>query len=646
MSSKKILFSWMFTFLASFSYSQQNYYSCVSYNDGFDEIFTHIRLTDQSLYINGYQKEPVQACNPGALDNILYSIQLYYAEFNYNQFCNNQSTTIPWTVANGLSVSVFLMKGSVDIDTVTLGASLSLSSANNDLNNIGTNYSLPSWVVADDDYRLRFEIILSDAGYDFIHTITTDPFVVLCPVNLLSPYSNELDLDFQNPEFVWNLVDSASYYNLFITESANGYGGGSCTGQIPPPGYEVWVQGITDTTYVVNGLQPNTEYIWMIWAIQFGECAICIDTFTTRNFSAPISRYDFYETVPSNSSNPENLVNIGDSIRFNVRIINELSQNLPTLEGRLEVITPGVTLIDSIVSFNNVSSGTDSWSSDFFEIFVDTTVNSGTELEFILETDDQIISGGPWTSQFSFPIEPMVKDTILLDDDSNPDSMGDDDQVPEPGETVELLPILRNISIHDFYEVSGKLNCSNSSISIWDNVMGASGIVYDSVGYNFVSNNQFPILVNDQNILPEFDYVFDYQGTSSLEELNFTLVLYGYIDEQNGGVWDQDGVLMKWGVQATYNDGQGTNTLVEQRLAGYKVYPNPFNENLFIKCPEKTGAYDLKIVDPMGTVVLDQQSVSSELFALNVAELAHGMYFVIITELNGRAIVPVVIGKN
>ncbi len=530
--------------ISSTCVAQKLYTSCDDYYDGFDTHFTSIELRDESIYVNGYEK------GSPLFKNTLYII---LTETNINLGCNDPDYFTHWWLKDSLHINIYLYKAGAKVDTVcqdlfTTDPNFSF------FNSVADNYVFPNALLADDDYRLRFEIDIFDGSRFWQHVISTDPFVVKEPVNILSPSSNDTTVDFQSTTFVWKSITSATSYRLFITESYNLVSGGSCDGQTSSTPYLLWTTGITDTSYTTNILQPNTEYICQVWSVQYGECSLSQDTFKTRPLSVPINRWEFYENVPTPYSNPKNLLNTGVPIRFKVQVHNELAQNLPTLEGTLSCNTLGVTLVDSSLNFNNLASSDTGWSTDFVEIYVPDSILAGTNLEFELAIEDQIISGGPWTSSFSFPIQPITLDNIFLDDDSNPDSNGDNDDIPEPGETVELLPTIQNQSSSTIYNVFGKLVESNNLVNVWNNVAGSSGTVYDSVGYHYLSGNQQPISPGSSSILPEFDYVFDYPSQSPLQTLNFALEMSGYINEQPGSDWDKGGILMRWGIDKSYND--------------------------------------------------------------------------------------------
>lgn len=259
------------------------------------------------------------------------------------------------------------------------------------------------------------------------------------------------------------------------------------------------------------------------------------------DLSVSISQFKFYNQVIPNYSNQENYINTGLPIRFKTKVFNELTQNLSTLQGTLTSSTPGVTITDGSVGFSNLGSGLSAWCNGEFEIVVDESVAAGTLLEFTLSCNDQIVGGGPWESVFSFPIAPLENGVIVLLDANN----GDGDGIPEPGETLELVPTLNNVSNNSLAMVNGVLSSEQSFIIITS----------DNWNYNLVSNVQTPIEPDDINIQPEYAYIYNYPGNSPFRELNFDLQVSANLNDINGP-------LLKWKTNFLFNEGIGVPPII------------------------------------------------------------------------------------
>jgi hypothetical protein len=286
---------------------------------------------------------------------------------------------------------------------------------------------------------------------------------------------------------------------------------------------------------------------------------------------------DFYnQNTTSNSLNPNNYLNKSIPIRFKVKVENELTQSVSTLSGTLTSTTTGVTITDNTVNFDNIASNTSGWSNDEFEIIVDESVASGTLLEFQLETQDQVISGGPWVSNFSFPIEPLVNGELIV-----VDSSGDNDNIVEPGETIKLFPKISNASTNTIANVNGNLS-TEDPLSFIDSTNN----------YNVISNTQTPIEPSDTDILPEFPFEFTYPSNEDFQELNFDLELQGNLNDSNG-------ILLKWVNTLVLNEGE--DPILPPTITNYTPLDNatdvPIEANLVLEFDKDITAVSGKYIN-------------------------------------------------
>ena len=199
-----------------------------------------------------------------------------------------------------------------------------------------------------------------------------------------------------------------------------------------------------------------------------------------------------------------------------------------------------------------------------------------------------------------------------MDDDDNPDSDGDDDDIAEPGEIIEVIPLINNASPDTWHQVSGQLRFAGRGdfITVWDDVEGASGTVLDTWRYNFIDHEQQPVQPDDENVQPEEDFVFEYSEDARwASELPFDLVISGYYNEAAGDEWDEGGVLMKWSSRFIINDGlsvPNTEDRLPTEFSLSETYPNPFNSEIRISF-NLTSAHNvlLQALDVQGRVITD-----------------------------------------
>lgn len=270
------------------------------------------------------------------------------------------------------------------------------------------------------------------------------------------------------------------------------------------------------------------------------------------------NRIEFYQNVTPSDENPANLIGPGRKVRFKLRVINDFEENLPTLKAVLSSTSNKVTITDNTATLNNVDKNAQIWTSDEFEIVIDDDMTGVGEISFTVTVSEQIINAGPWTSTFKIPIPNIV--ATVIDDDPNPDSNGNDNDIAEPGETIEIIPLLANQSSSTLYNVFGTLWTNTSYIHIWNDQQGSTSLVYDTYPYNAAGGNHTPIAPGATNVQPEQDFVFDHNGTEAYS-LGFNLYLWGYDGAPQGSSWDNGGVFMKWDSPLVMNQGQPSEPL-------------------------------------------------------------------------------------
>ena len=352
------------------------------------------------------------------------------------------------------------------------------------------------------------------------------------------------------------------------------------------------------------------------------------------------TRIEFYENVEPTDSNPDNLIDIRQNIRFKVRVVNELDRNILMGHGTIESQTEGVEVVNERASYNNILSNQEQWSIREFEVAVAADFEPGELASFRLTMANEVEPEGPWVSNFSFPVAPLLMTgRILMDDDDNPDSDGDDDDIAEPGEIIEVIPLINNASQDVWYQVSGQLRYAgiDDYITVWDDVVGASGMVQDTWRYHFIDDQQQPIEPDDVNIQPEEDFVFEYsEDAPEARALPFDLVISGYHYEAAGDEWDEGGVLMKWSSRFLINEGLSAPSSKDGfpiRFSLSEPYPNPFNASATVRydlpapANVKLSMYDLS-GRQLVTLVDGEMSAGRHAVELDGSGLAAGVYFV------------------
>jgi hypothetical protein len=201
---------------------------------------------------------------------------------------------------------------------------------------------------------------------------------------------------------------------------------------------------------------------------------------------------------------------------------------------------------------NNVAYGNTAWSSDEFEIAIANTVQPGTILTFDFVVTNNLNNTQYITKCIEFVVAPLWYNNAFIDDDLNPDSQGDDDGIVEPNEIIEFLPLLKNVSSVPAASVYGKFFDPNdcSDIIIWDNVNGISGNVVNASYWNYNQNSPQIIYPADSNMVPQFDFVFNY-NKPQVYNFELGLDMAGAFQIFPGSL-----SLVKWYIPYTFNPSQ------------------------------------------------------------------------------------------
>lgn len=344
--------------------------------------------------------------------------------------------------------------------------------------------------------------------------------------------------------------------------------------------------------------------------------------------------YNLPSSLSANPNNPNNFLDIGKPIRFKINCKNNKQNGQSIVSGQCRISTsdPNIQLIDSLSGLNNVGWNSQGWSTDEFEIMVSNNVTTSytAYVDFIvIENGIEYI-----TPCVPIPVKPFTVGTYSVDDDNNPDSQGDGDQIIEPNETIEVLPLLNNTSEFDASLVKGYfLNIDNySNINIWNNVNGASGLVYNNSVWNYSFGQPQPIPAGTTNSSPQFDFVFDY-NLSSLFSFDLYLATHGgfYLFGNNN-----DKTLIRTTNKLSFNQGNpqapiggvGINN-EDNNLT--RIYPNPTKDYLVIDTKNKI--LDADLVDAIGkSIYLNNQN---GIYSLD--NLKDGIYTLRITFEDGTS---------
>jgi len=363
-------------------------------------------------------------------------------------------------------------------------------------------------------------------------------------------------------------------------------------------------------------------------------------------------------SITPHSSNPRNYLNPGRTVRFKVGVTNNLGTNLTSALITLtpSITDPFVTIITNQVGLNNITSTATEFTLNEFEIVIDNSCPQGHIFYADFEIEEQITQTKYYSTAYPIIIEPFVNtSTTFIDDDSNPDSNGNDDHIVDPNETIEITPMLaevlpNTINTTDFNGSSSGspgsngfafpgsedelvgclLNINNYNfINIWDNVAGATGAnVVDCLPDPGIFNSEWFVqsIQSVDYIRPGFDYVFDFNASSTCK---FNL----YVEFEAAMTWNHIGLdrwndRIRWLSKIEINTNEPpcvpTNNL-SYTINSNKIFPNPFKERAFLELQDDV-THNILLFDVMGKLLREYKDINNDKLIIERGSLSSGTY--------------------
>ena len=346
------------------------------------------------------------------------------------------------------------------------------------------------------------------------------------------------------------------------------------------------------------------------------------------NVSPSFSAYYTYNLPTSITppvSNPRNFVDPGKKARFKVECTNNKSNGQSIVSGICKVRTnsPYITITDSSSALNNIGWSNYAWSADEFEINIDPNTPPGTNayIDFVVQESGQDYS----TTCIAIPISPLVYSpttTLTIDDDNNPDSQGNDNDICESNEIIEFYPWMDNISTLNAEYVRGRFeNLDNLSyINIWNGVQGVGTTVYDATWWNYSFAQPQIINASDINTTPEYDFVFNYNNANTINDFKLYMVMAGGFKLFSGNALS----LVQWTLPYTFAATGSTSSGSQlENTDGLTVFPNPTNDFITIKNDNLNETY--VIFNSIGQQILTGK-LGGRITTIDIRHLQTGLY--------------------
>lgn len=354
--------------------------------------------------------------------------------------------------------------------------------------------------------------------------------------------------------------------------------------------------------------------------------------------------YSLPAQIVAPASNPRNFVDPGNKARFKIECKNQKVNGQSVVSGICKVRTnsPFIKVTDSISALNNIGWGNQAWSADEFEIEIKPTTPSGSNayIDFFVQENgvDYL------TSCVSIPIRPLIYSPTTaptIDDDNNPDSQGNNDNICDPNEIIEFYPWLDNISKLNVEYVRGKLENLDllNYINIWNGIQGVGTTVYNATWWNYSFAKPQVIDAQAVNTKPEYDFVFNYGQPVANSTFNLHLVLAGGFKLFSGDALS----LVQWSLPYTFNgkgtSGTGTNALNENEVNLIEIYPNPTSGIVQLDYMNLEENVEVSVYNLLGEQLTES---SNKPATIDLSSFGVGTYFISVKAIDKAAIYKVV----
>ncbi len=350
---------------------------------------------------------------------------------------------------------------------------------------------------------------------------------------------------------------------------------------------------------------------------------------------------DFFDRIIPDSTNPTNTLIPGSKVKFKISVYNVILSTVINLNGKIRCYSPYITITDSLGSYNNVLSHNTTFNSDVYEMQLSTNIPNNYVPQFQLLLGDPLQAGGTWNSIFSFPIilSPFIISQNSIEDDSVPNSHGNNDQIAEPGETIQITPYADNTTQNSFANIIGYLFSPQNEIHIWADTMGYTDTVYNHYYYG-----TFPSMI--QNIQPVQKFVFT-DNFKATYYLPFAMIFTGNINSfqaDNTGciITEYDNVVYRWAANFSMNDGYPNPLAIEvfedNTNNKFILFPNPGDGKYVLKIKNKNEELEnikIEISNLLGEQIYQSAIKQFKNVTIDISGQPEGVYFLKITSEKG-----------
>lgn len=225
--------------------------------------------------------------------------------------------------------------------------------------------------------------------------------------------------------------------------------------------YNIIGSGYADASGVatLNLIDPPTEPTELTLTISGYNMITYISTVEVTTSDDPYIVLQSH-SICDESGNNNGLIDYGEYIELSVELKNVGNQISSDLSVELSSTSENITILDSSVNIDPISSGEISFLQNVFSFEVAHDIPDNYVIEFVLN-----ISGDQnWTTTFSLTAHaPVLEYVSYMMDDS---VYGNSDDIFDPGESVDIYITITNIGSSEIANVTGLLTSSSPHIFV------------------------------------------------------------------------------------------------------------------------------------------------------------------------------------
>ncbi len=225
------------------------------------------------------------------------------------------------------------------------------------------------------------------------------------------------------------------------------------------------------------------------------------------------------DNTGGSTGNSNGVVNAGETIQYNVTLKNYNAQAFESVQAKLSLADPNVTMIDSLVTFGNMASNQTIQGATPFKFTVSGNCQDKYNLAFILT----VTSGDQsWTNRIDVPVAGVDLDITGYD------VMDNGNHVLDTGETTNLGLGLKNNGQNVITNVYAILRSQSTLVDIQDSVAYFGTL---NVGAQVSSTEHFIVTALGQTIpgmtIPFEVTLYNNEGYSEVENFGVMIGMVG-----------------------------------------------------------------------------------------------------------------------